>query len=165
MDCLLKSTMEYEKLKLEKSNVWICKKTVSLLWLRGCRTFTHWTGCKSCTLELLQWGPRTECATKKHPEGFLSVHGWGPVPEYTWNYLYNACACTCWSYRMPSVVFAEGRLFFILFLQQHLLPAEAVKSTHFQLSHNFCKSFSMTYTVFCSLKHTVWLSTSSIQIW
>lgn len=33
----------------------------------------------------------------------------------------------------------------ILFLQQHLLPAEAAKSTHCQLSYNFCKYFSMTY--------------------
>lgn len=91
MDSLLKPTMEYEKLKLEKSNVWICKKTVSLLWPHGCRTFTHWTGCRSCTLELLQWGPRTECATEKHPKGLLSVHGWGPVPEH----MESSVQCLC----------------------------------------------------------------------
>lgn len=67
------------------------------------------------------------------------------------NTLGITCTMSLLCLYLPWVVYTEGRLF----LSCSYRTAEAVKPTHFQLPYNFCKSFSMNYTVFCSLKLTV----------
>lgn len=103
------------------------------------------------SLEVFQWGPRTERATKKHPEAFPCVHGWGPLPEYTWNNLHNVSACTCWSYRVPSVVFAEGRLFLSCSYSSTCCQQKLSNLRIF----NFCTTFAnLSARLYCAASST-----------